>query len=123
MRWFKDTRGKSFFDIVPEMDWQIDVTISYPGTVRAFHHHYHKIEWMFVVVGEFKFVLTNPDEIIYLSQGECIKINPGRWHGYQALAEQPGIVIEIATAKHDLANPDDQRKPWNEFDDWEKERK
>ena len=121
MRTFKDTRGKSWFDIVPEMGWQVDITLSYPGTIRAFHHHYHKTEWMFVILGEFKFVLTNPDEIVYLSQGECIRIDPERWHGYQAL--QFGIILEIATAKHDVDNPDDQRKPWNIFDDWEKERK
>lgn len=123
MRIFKDTRGKSWFDIVPEMDWQVDVTVSYPGTVRAFHHHYGKTEWMFVVVGEFKFVLTDPDETVFLSQGEVVRIDPERWHGYQALGDQPGIMMEISTAKHDLANPDDQRKPWDTFDDWEKERK
>ena len=123
MRVFRDTRGKSWFDIVPEMDWQVDITTNYPGTVRGFHHHFHKIEWMFVVLGEFKFVLTNPDEIVFLSQGDCLKIDPERWHGYQALGEQFGIMMEISTAKHDLENPDDQRMPWNAFNNWEKEKK
>jgi len=123
MRTFRDTRGKSWFDIVSQADWQIDVTVSYPGTIRAFHHHYHKIEWMFVILGEFKFVLTDPDEIVFLSQGDVIRIDPGRWHGYQALGGQSGIMLEVATAKHSLTDPDDQRKPWNTFDSWEKARK
>lgn len=123
MRTFKDTRGKSWFDIVPEMDWQVDITLSYPGTIRGFHHHSHKTEWMFAILGEFKFVLTNPDEIVFLSQGEVVKIDTDRWHGYQVLGERLGIMMEISDAKHDLSNPDDQRKPWNAFDSWEKERK
>jgi len=124
MRKFRDTRGKSWFDIVSEMDWQVDITESYPGTIRAFHHHLHKTEWMFVVLGEFKFVLTNPDAVVFLSQGDFLKIDPERWHGYQALSsEVTGIMMEVSTSKHDLANPDDQRKPWDAFDDWEKEKK
>lgn len=123
MRTFKDTRGKSWFDIVPEMAMQVDVTVSYPDTIRAFHYHEHKVEWMFVVLGEFKFRLTAPDQVTYLSQGDVIKIMPGRWHGYQVLGDAVGIMMEVATSKHDLANPDDQRKPWDAFDNWEKEKK
>ena len=119
MRTFKDTRGKSWFDIVPEMDGQIDITISYPGTIRAFHCHEIKTEWMFVVAGEFKFVLTDPAETLYLSQGDSVKIVPGRWHGYQALSNKLGIIMEVATHKHDLESPDDKRKPYQAFDTWE----
>lgn len=123
MRIFRDTRGRSWFDVVPEIPPQVDVTVSYPNTIRAFHCHEHKTEWMFVILGEFKFVLTNPDETVYLSQGDVVTIIPGRWHGYQVLGDRAGIMMEVATHKHNLANPDDQRKPWDEFDNWEKERK
>jgi dTDP-4-dehydrorhamnose 3,5-epimerase len=123
MRKFKDTRGRSWFDIVSEMDYQVDITYSYPGTVRAFHYHKKKIEWMFVIKGHYKFVLTNPKEILYLSEGEIIKINPKRWHGYQNLGTEEGLVMEIANKKHDVKNPDDYRKPYNKYDKWEKELK
>lgn len=120
MRQFKDTRGKSWFDVFPIKE-QIDITHNYKGTIRAFHRHQKKEEWMFVILGEFKFVLTNPLEIIYASQGETIKIGPNRWHGYQALTE--GIVMEYGTEKHDLENPDDEREVWDKFNNWEKEKK
>jgi len=123
MRLSNDTRGRSWFDIVSEMEWQVDSTVSYPGTVRAFHYHDYKIEWMFVAQGHYKFVLTNPMEIVYLSQGDVIKIIPGRWHGYENIGTEEGIVIEVADKKHDIKNPDDKRKPYNEFDNWEKEKK
>ena len=123
MRNFKDTRGRSWFNIVSEMDWQVDITVSYPGTIRAFHYHDHKTEWMFVVKGHFKFVLTNPIEMVYLSEGELVKIDPERWHGYQNIGTDEGIIMEIANRKHDLNSPDDKRKPYDTFDKWEKERK
>lgn len=123
MRSSKDTRGRSWFDIVPEMEWQVDSTVSYPGTIRAFHYHEHKIEWMFVAQGHYKFVLSHPTEIYYLSQGDMIQIEPYRWHGYQNIGTEEGIVIEVANKKHDLENPDDARKPYDTFDTWEKEKK
>lgn len=123
MRQFKDTRGRSWYDLVPDSKWQMDVTINYPGTIRGFHFHKKKREWMFAVTGHYKFVLTNPDEIVYLSEGELIYIEPGRWHGYQNISAGEGIMIEYADQKHDLKNPDDERKPFDAFDSWEKERK
>jgi len=123
VRTSKDTRGRSWFDLVPEMDFQVDSTVSYPGTIRAFHYHVHKTEWMFVAKGHYKFVLDNPLEVRYLSEGEVITIIPGRWHGYQNIGTEEGIVIEVANKKHSLENPDDQRMPYDKFDTWEKERK
>jgi dTDP-4-dehydrorhamnose 3,5-epimerase len=131
MRTFKDTRGKCNYDIIPELEGQLDIAHNYPGTIRAFHCHMDKTEWMYVVSGEFKFVLqgdeidTEPEgkEIIYLSAGEKIQINPFVWHGYQVVGNEPGIIIEYATKKHDMKDPDDQRKPYDEYDDWKKEKK
>lgn len=122
MRTFKDTRGKSWYDIIEEMPGQIDITVNYPGTIRAFHWHDKKIEWMFVIKGEVKFVLTDPQETIFASQGEMVKIEPHRWHGYQAL-QQEAIVLEYSDKKHDVTNPDDERKPFYTYDLWQKESK
>lgn len=123
MRISKDTRGRSWFDLVPKMEYQVDSTVSYPGTVRAFHYHDHKVEWMFIAQGHYKFVLTDPMEVVYLSQGDIIKIIPGRWHGYQNIGTEEGIVIEIASKKHNMENPDDKREPYDKYDKWEKEKK
>lgn len=123
MRIFKDTRGKSWFDLVPEMAGQIDITYNYPGTIRGFHCHEYKTEIFFAVTGEFKLVLTNPDEIVYMSQGDALKIAPNRWHGYQVLGDKPAIMFEWSSLKFNLDKPDDKRKPYDAFDKWQKERK
>ena len=123
MRTFKDTRGRNWFDIISAIEGQIDITVSYPGTIRAFHYHTYKTEWMFIIKGHYKFVLTNPNETVYLSEGECIEITSTRWHGYQSIGNDEGFVMEYANKKHDLENPDDDKDVWNAYDNWEKEKK
>ena len=126
MRTFKDTRGKSWFNVFDNMNGQVDITVSYPGTIRGFHHHKIQTEWWFVIQGEYKFVFKKkgePKEIKYLSPGEVAKIEPNTWHGYQVLGNQTGIIIEFASEKFNVKKPDDQRKPYNAFDDWKKEKK
>jgi dTDP-4-dehydrorhamnose 3,5-epimerase len=128
MRIFKDTRGKSWFDIIGETG-QVDITITYPEAIRAFHYHERKYEIFFVIEGEYKIVVYDTQASIkkktvtYLSQGDSIRIEPYTWHGYQVLGEKRGIIMEYSSERHNLNNPDDQRKPYNEFDNWEKEKK
>ena len=123
MRTNKDTRGKCWYDIFPLEKGQVDAQFNYPGTIRAFHMHKNKEETWFIAEGEFKIVLSNPTEILYLSQGESVFISTNRWHGYQVLGEIPGIMIEYTTVKHIEDPEDDYKKPYNEFDNWEKEKK
>lgn len=122
VRVFKDGRGKDWFNIIPKMSGQLDVKIDYPGTIRAFHYHEKKTEWFFVVRGNYKFYLTNPKEIVYLSQGELIKIAPKRWHGYQALGIEETIILEYYQGKYDPQEIDDKRAPYNKFYKWKPER-
>ncbi len=121
MRINKDTRGKSFYDIIPEIKGQIDITLNYPGTIRAFHKHLIHTEYIFVIEGELKVRLTHPDEILYLSSGEMVKIIPSRWHGYQVLGDQPCYTLYYESEK--WTPEDDLRKPYNAFDNWEREKK
>lgn len=134
MRIFKDTRGKSWFDIavingIAHPEGQVDITITYPDAIRAFHYHEKKFEIFFVIEGEYKVVVYDQNspiekkKVTYLSQGESILIKPFTWHGYQVVGEKRGIIMEYSSQPLDRSNPDDQRKPYNEFDNWEKEKK
>jgi dTDP-4-dehydrorhamnose 3,5-epimerase-like enzyme len=123
MRVNKDTRGKSYFDIFAAQKGQTDLSYNHPGTIRAFHQHQYKEEYWLCVKGEFKVVLSDPIETIYLSPGELCEIKRGRWHGFQVLGSTEGIMVEHTTAKHDMDNLDDYRKPYDAFDNWEIERK
>lgn len=123
MRTFKDTRGRCWYDIMPLEKSQVDIQLNYPGTIRGFHYHERHDDWFFLVAGNIKLVLTHPDEIIYMTQGDLIEIKAGRWHGHQTLGGEPSIIMEYATEKHNLKNPDDKREPYDTYDDWEIEKK
>lgn len=123
MRTNKDTRGKSWFDIFEAQDGQTDLSVNYPGVIRAFHLHKNKDETWVVADGEFKVVLSGPIKVFYPSQGEEVFIKRGRWHGFQVLGNELGIMIEYTTIKHMDDPEDDYRKPYNEFDSWEIEKK
>ena len=123
MRINSDTRGKGFYDIFPKQDGQTDISFSYPGAIRAFHCHKIKTEWFFCAGGVIELVLTDPFEKIYMEKGDMVEITPGRWHGFRILGDELGVMLEYSSHKFDLKDPDDLRKPFNEFHNWEIEKK
>ena len=123
MRTNKDSRGKGFYDIFPTQEGQTDVSFSFPGTIRAFHHHNIKTEYFFCAGGELELILTDPFERVYMEKGDMKEIAPGRWHGFKILGNEIGVMLEYSTHKHNLENPDDDRKPFDEFYKWETEKK
>jgi len=123
LRNHKDTRGRSYYDLFESQQGQTDISYNYPGTIRAFHQHLKKDETWVCVRGDFKVVLSDPLDTIYLSEGERVLIERGRWHGFQVLGADLAIMLEFTTEKHDEDNLDDYRKPYNAFDEWETEKK
>jgi len=123
MRINKDTRGKGFYDLFPRECGQTDISFSYPGTIRAFHMHKIKTEWFFCAGGIIRLVLTDPFEEFFMERGDMVEIKPGRWHGFQILGDELGVMLEHSTHKYEMDNPDDFRKPYNEFTNWEIEKK
>ena len=121
MRIVRNERGASWFDIFQESNGQVDVTYTKPGVVRAFHLHNHTSEWIFIVKGEFKFVMTNPQESFLAQVGDVVKIEPGRWHGFQNISEDEAIYVEYADRKFDTLKPDDELLLPNTLCDWDKE--
>jgi dTDP-4-dehydrorhamnose 3,5-epimerase len=40
---------------------------------------------------------------------------PGHyWHGFKALGDEPAMLIYFTTNLYDPANPDEERRPWND---------
>lgn len=59
MRKFKDDRGRSYCDIFPEIGkGDINVSIVYPGTIKAFHRHAYQDDYWFVISGHLRAVLS-----------------------------------------------------------------
>lgn len=132
---FKDARGQGVYNVFPGIEnGQINVSITYPGVVRAFHRHWFQEDNWHIVSGQFEVVLayehprvfvenrevTEPTDIqiLYLGPGESVNIPRLVWHGFRILGTEPGILLYYVTNKFDPDKPDEERAPWDKFHDW-----
>jgi len=126
MNYFIDDRGRSIFDVFPDLPGQINVSVIEPGAVKAFHRHQKQEDWVTCLKGALKLVLydnVNGLNIHVLSEYKpaMIRIPVNTWHGYQALGGEPGTILYYCTQKFD--GKDEERCDWDEFYDWKIENK
>ena len=124
-----DERG-SFTEII-RIDWkdildedgfvQANLSISYPGIIRAWHRHLRgQIDYFICLNGVIKICAYDDeskelDEII--STGEELKIVrvPGHyWHGFKVVGDKPAWLLYFVNRLYDYQNPDEERRPWND---------
>lgn len=59
MRAFKDDRGRAYNDIFPALALgDVNASILYPGTIKAFHRHQLQDDYWFVIRGHIRAVLV-----------------------------------------------------------------
>jgi dTDP-4-dehydrorhamnose 3,5-epimerase len=123
---FPDERG--FFAEIMRKDWEIfeeitqaNLSISYPGIVRAWHKYERgQVDYIVVLKGVIKICVYDDKtreltEII--SSGEdlqVIKIPGHYWHGFMVIGNEPAIVVYFVNKLYDYENPDEMRKSWND---------
>jgi dTDP-4-dehydrorhamnose 3,5-epimerase len=126
---FPDERG--FFTEIFRNDWkdllgedniaQANLSITYPGIVRAWHKHEKgQIDYFVAIKGAIKICAYDDsteelDEII--STGDNIQIVriPGQyWHGFKAVGNEPAFHVYFVNNLYDYRKPDELRRPWND---------
>jgi dTDP-4-dehydrorhamnose 3,5-epimerase len=119
----------------PPETTQVSAALSYPGTIKAFHHHQHQTDlWvpslgMFQValvdlrVGSRTFGAKNTFYVGSLRPWQVL-IPPGVAHGYKVIGEAAGMLIYVTNR---LYNPKDEgRIPYDDPSiqyDWELQHK
>ena len=124
--------------LVNEFAWettQVSASLSYPGTVKAFHYHLQQTDCWSVAAGMFQCVLVDlrngsptygARNTFYLGalRPWQILIPPGVAHGYKVIGSDPGVLV-YATDR--LYNPKDEgRIAYNDpliAYDWETQHK
>jgi len=128
-----DERG--FFAELLRLDWgslvendnivQVNISVSYPGVIRAWHRHSRgQIDYLCVVRGFLKIcayddkegseTIGQLDEIILNGEKPQIVRIPGfYWHGTKCIGDEPSMVLYFVTKLYDYENPDEERGPWN----------
>jgi len=125
---FADERG--FFAEIMRNDWkgifqeevvQANLSISYPGIVRAWHRHLRgQVDYFVVLKGALKICAYNDeteelDEIV--STGENLQVVrvPGYyWHGFKVIGDERAYLVYFTNKLYNYENPDEERRPWND---------
>jgi dTDP-4-dehydrorhamnose 3,5-epimerase len=125
---FADERG--FFIEIMRSDWadvfeeemrQSNISISYPGIVRAWHRHDKgQVDHFLVLKGSLK-ICAYHDETreldVVVSTGEnpqIVRIPGHYWHGFRVLGNEPATLVYFVNRLYDYNNPDEARRPWND---------
>jgi len=129
-----DERG--IFTEIMRVDWrelldgddivQINLSVTHPGIIRAWHRHIRgQTDYFLVLIGSIKVCAYDDDEgsptkghlvEIALSEDrmQILRV-PGRyWHGFKVVSHEPAYLIYFVNRLYDPANPDEERRPWND---------
>src|SRR6267143_1644848 len=129
-----DERG--FFGEIMRQDWkdllgddsigQANLSLSYPGMIRAWHRHSRgQVDYFIVLRGSIKICAyddkqgsrTNGqlDEIVTSEENfQVVRIPGFYWHGTKALGEKPSLTVYCVNRLYDFKNPDEERRAWND---------
>ncbi len=129
-----DERG--FFAEVMRKDWteflgedeivQTNLSVSYPGMVRAWHRHRRgQVDYFCVVKGAMKICAYDDepgspthgqlDEVIASAERLQLVRIPGKfWHGTKTVSSSPSTTVYMVSRMYDAKDPDEDRRPWND---------
>jgi dTDP-4-dehydrorhamnose 3,5-epimerase len=131
---FPDERG--FFAEGMRTDWvellegdgivQTNISMSYPGMIRAWHRHRRgQVDYFVVVQGALKICAYDDDpaspthgqleEIIASSERlQVVRIPGYYWHGTKTIGNTTSLAIYMVSRLYDAQQPDEDRRPWND---------
>ena len=129
IRRISDERG--FFTEVMRKDWkelfaedtvaQANFSFTYPDVIRAWHRHVKgQVDYFLALKGLIKICAfddktSEVNEIISSGLDLQVVRMPGHyWHGFKALGNEPAMLLYFTTNLYDVANPDEERRPWND---------
>ncbi|MGZ4851348.1 MAG: dTDP-4-dehydrorhamnose 3,5-epimerase family protein [Candidatus Bathyarchaeia archaeon] len=126
---FPDERG--FFCEAMRGDWkdlfaedkiaQANFSFTYPNIIRAWHRHLRgQVDYFLALKGAIKICAYDDkteevNEVVSNALNLQIVRVPGHyWHGFKALGDEPAMLLYFTTNLYDYANPDEERRPWND---------
>lgn len=125
---FADERG--FFTEIMRKDWkdviqddivQANMSLSYPGMVRAWHRHERgQVDHFLVIRGALKICAYDDesselDEVISAGENPQLVRIPGHyWHGFKVVGNEQATLIYFVNRLYDYSSPDEERRPWDD---------
>ena len=102
---FKDHRADRYFDIYPELEGQVTVSIVEPNQFSGWHSHKLQYDIFFVASGELKIGIISPDGVVEevvldANNRSSITIPSEYWHCYKSF-DSAATLIYFLSRKHD----------------------
>lgn len=135
LRKILDERG--FFAEVFREDWdeflegdkaaQVNLSMTHPGVIRAWHRHLRgQVDYFVVIKGAIKICIYDDEdgsptngqlnEIIASSEKPQVVRVPGHyWHGFKVIGYEPALLVYFVTKLYNYESPDEERRPWNDL--------
>ncbi|MHC4477322.1 MAG: dTDP-4-dehydrorhamnose 3,5-epimerase family protein [Planctomycetota bacterium] len=99
---------------------QVYFTTTYPGVVKAWHHHQKQTDHFYVVSGMVKIALYDRREdsptkgvVNELCLGQhcpgLLRIPPGVVHGWMCVSETEAYIVNVVSEMYNYSNPDEFR--------------
>lgn len=129
-----DERG--FFAEAARKDWeevfgkewiaQANLSMSYPGMIRAWHRHARgQVDYFMVLQGAMKVVAYDGDRnsttfgrlvevVISEDRLQILRIPGHYWHGTKTVSDKPSLTMYFVNNLYDYKNPDEERRAWND---------
>ena len=98
---YKDHRADRYFDIYPDLDGQITVSIVEPNQISGWHRHQLQFDIFFVAAGELKIAVISPDGLVEeavlgADNRQTIYIPSGHWHCYRSFDSQATLIYYLS---------------------------
>jgi dTDP-4-dehydrorhamnose 3,5-epimerase len=99
----------------PPATTQVSATLSYPGTIKAFHFHKHQYDCWTPVAGMLQVALVDlrPDSPTYSVKNTLylgalrtwqVLIPPGVGHGYKVIGHDPALLVYVTSRFYDVTD-------------------
>lgn len=118
---FAEIMRRDWGDFIPEEIVQANMSLSYPGIIRAWHRHLRgQVDYFLVLKGASKICGYDEKkrklvEIIASGAKPLLIRMPGHYyHGFRAIAHEPSLMVYFTTRLYDHKSPDEERIPWND---------
>jgi dTDP-4-dehydrorhamnose 3,5-epimerase len=100
---------------------QVNLSVTYPGVVRAWHRHERgQVDYFLPVKGSVK-ICAYDDETAHLIEAvlcedrmQVLRVPGHYWHGFKTLGMEPAYLVYFVNRLYDYAKPDEVRRPWND---------
>jgi len=100
---------------------QTNLSISYPGIIRAWHRHQRgQVDYFLLLKGTIKLCAYDEtakeiNEIVCSEKNlQVVRIPGYYWHGFKNIGSKDAMLIYFVNKLYDSINPDEERRAWND---------